>query len=419
MHVLSWPAIYSLELTPACNNRCPGCSNVYRAARRPAATDAATWERWLAEFGPEAVQMRLTGGEPTLHPEFLRILTAATSYDAWVSVFTNGRWREPVQLVRQLAGWPRLSGLLISLHGACAESHEAFSRVAGSFAETTANIRFAVAHGVPVALSTILTRQSCPEVEAVVALGHDLGVQHIAFNRYLSAPDPRIEPTLDQFRAAMRAIEAFAAAGEPVKYGIGLPQCFCDNSSEGCLAGVAYVAVDPWGHVHPCAHSPAMIGSLHERSLVELWHSPRMDVWRGLMPAECTGCTAYARCHGGCRAVQEVRPDGRDPLRRTPLAQYRPPAAPCPLPASAYPTADVRLRPEAFGYVALGRGQFLPVHAAARPVIEACDGRQTFAQLAAMFGQAGLELLGELWQAGMLSITDAPGSSKDAALRSS
>ena len=58
MHVLSWPAIYSLELTPACNNRCPGCSNIYRDARQPAPVDAATWERWLTEFGPEAVQMR-------------------------------------------------------------------------------------------------------------------------------------------------------------------------------------------------------------------------------------------------------------------------------------------------------------------------------------------------------------------------
>jgi len=81
--------VYALEVTPACNSRCPGCSNVYATDRTPSSPlSASTWEALLAPFAPEAVQIRLTGGEPTLHPEFFRILEAATSYDAWVTVFT-------------------------------------------------------------------------------------------------------------------------------------------------------------------------------------------------------------------------------------------------------------------------------------------------------------------------------------------
>lgn len=404
MFVLSWPAIYSLELTPVCQNRCPGCSNVYRDVRRPAPTDAATWERWLAEFGPEAVQIRLTGGEPTLHPEFARILAAATSYDAWVSVFTNGRWHNPERFVAGLRGWPRFSGLLISLHGARPESHEAFSGVPGSFAETLSNIRLAVAEGIPVALSTVITRQSWNELADMAALARTLGVQHVAFNRYLGRPDRRLEPTLGQFRAATQIIDSMIAAGEPVKYGIGMPQCFQINNSEGCLAGVAYVAVDPWGRVHPCAHSPSMIGSLRERSLFDLWHSPAMDAWRALMPTECTGCAAYSTCHGGCRAVPELRADRRDPLRRQPMVAFDPPLPRHALPADGRPRAQVRLRPESFGYAALGRGQVLPVHTGARPVIEACDGNLTLDELTARYGSGGLELVGELWEAGMVDL---------------
>lgn len=399
MHILAWPAIYALELTPACNNRCPGCSNIYSHARRPAATDAATWERWLTEFGPQAVQIRLTGGEPTLHPEFFRILAAATAYGAQVTVFTNGRWPDPRMLVQRLRGWPQLSGLLISLHGARPESHEMFSRVAGSFAETVANIRLAIAEGIPVALSTIITRSSWQELEAVAELGQRLGVQHVAFNRYLGAPDDDLEPTQAQMRHAVRTIETMISAGVAVKYGIGMPQCFRRNSSEGCLAGVAYVAVDPWGRVHPCAHSPSFIGSLHETSLQELWRSPAMAAWRALMPVECIGCAAYAACHGGCRAVQELRVDRRDPLRRAPLAAYRTKATWRELPAAGRPRLTARLREEAFGYAVLGRGQVVPVRADALPVIAACDGSITCAELASRFGQAGLDLLGELWEA--------------------
>jgi AdoMet-dependent heme synthase len=404
MNVLSWPAIYALELTPACNNRCPGCSNIYSHVRQPAATDAATWERWLAQFVPEAIQIRLTGGEPTLHPEFFRILAAATAYDAQVTIFTNGRWSDPATLVRRLQGWPRLSGLLVSLHGAQPKSHEAFSRVAGSFDETVANIRLALDASIPVALSTIITRWSWRELEAIAEMGQRLGVQHVAFNRYLGAPDCTLEPTKTQMESAVKTIESMVRAGTPVKYGIGMPQCFQLNSSEGCLAGVAYVAIDPWGRLHPCAHSPSFVGSLHEAPLYQLWRGSAMDAWRALMPAECAECAAYAACHGGCRAVQELRANRRDPLRRQPFASFDLGLQARDLPADGRPLAQLRLRPESFGYAVLGHGQIFPVRSEARPVIEACDGTATFAQLAAQYGQDGLDILGDLWEAGLVDI---------------
>ncbi len=405
MHVLSVPAFYALELTPACENRCPGCSNLYSSRRAPAATDTETWIRWLAQLGPAAVQIRLTGGEPTLHPGFLRILQAATSYDAWVTVFTNGRWHDPRALVSMLAQMPRLSGLLVSLHGANAQQHEAFSGVPGSFVETIANVRLALSAGVRVALSTVITRQNWRDLAAVVELGREFGVQHAAFNRYLGEPAPEIEPDDAQQRAACDEIERLIAAGAAVKYGIGLPQCFMANGSEGCLAGVAYVAVDPWGRLHPCVHSPSLIGSLYEHSLADLWHSPAMAAWRDLMPSECEGCAAYSACHGGCRAVQELRPDRRDPLRRRALSSFAPSREARTLPAAARPVLRGTVRPEAFGYVVLGEGQLLPVSAAARPLLAACDGESTFAALAERFGQGGLELLGDLWELGLLNIT--------------
>ena len=120
MHILSWPAVYALELTPACNNACIGCSNVYQQHRLDAPTPAKQWEEWLAQFGPEATRFRLTGGEPTLHPEFLRIVRATLAYDAHVTVFTNGRWAEPAALVAALVGQANFMGFLVSLHGATA-----------------------------------------------------------------------------------------------------------------------------------------------------------------------------------------------------------------------------------------------------------------------------------------------------------
>jgi hypothetical protein len=136
----------------------------------------------------------------------------------------------------------------------------------------------------------------------------------------------------------------------------------------------------------------------------ELWHGPEMEAWRALMPAECVDCAAYPDCHGGCRAIQELRPNRRDPLRAEPLASFAPPEQVYELPSGGRPRAEARIRPESFGYVLLGRGRVLPVRAEARPVVEACTGEWTFAELATRFGPSGLNLLGELWAEGMLDV---------------
>jgi AdoMet-dependent heme synthase len=383
MNVLSLPAIYSLEITPACNNRCPGCSNVYTAEHgSPAAMSAQAWRRLLLPFIGEAVQIRLTGGEPTLHPEFLQLFDEVTAHDAQVTVFTNGRWAEPETLLQHVRGRPNFSGFLISLHGADASRHEAFSGVKGSFGEALGNVRRAVDAGVPVALSTVITRYNWDALEDVAELAQRLGAHHVAYNRYIGAPLPAIEPTDEQNRAAVRQIQALVQAGAAVKYGVGVPQCFVRNASEGCLAGVAYVSIDPWGGLRPCAHSATVVGSLLESTLAELWQGPAMAAWRGLMPRECRGCATYSACHGGCRAIQELRADGRDPLRELPLKGLAAAGEVQQLPALGKPRLAARLRPEAFGYVLLGRGQVLPVRPEARALLEACTGDMTFAELA-------------------------------------
>jgi len=408
MLVLSRPAIYSLELTPRCTHRCQGCSNLYADDRTHPPLSAAAWRAILADIGPEATQIRLTGGEPTLHPEFLTILEAATAYDAWVTVFTHGDWRDPAPLIERLQGRPHFSGLLVSLHGATAASHEAFTRVPGSFERTQATIRAAVAAGITVAVSTILTRQSCDEIEAVLALARDLGAQHVAFNRYIGAPLLGAEPTLIQLAGAVRRIESLIESGArpPVQYGICVPQCFMPNHSEGCLAGAAYAAIDPWGYLHPCSHSPTSAGSLLLSSLEALWHGPVMDAWRESVPADCTGCAAYVRCHGGCRVQRELRPDRHEPLQNRPLAAFLPVDAwgPGQLPAGGLPRLAARIRQETFGYVLLGMGQAIPVSPAALDVLRACNGSLTLAELEGRFGPASIDLVGELWQRGLLEL---------------
>jgi radical SAM protein with 4Fe4S-binding SPASM domain len=404
MLVLSLPAVYSLELTAACNNCCPGCSNAYASARTHAALPASTWVSLLETFAPEATRIRLTGGEPTLHPEFSTILKAATAYDAWATIFTNGRWPDPVRFVKAVRETSHLTGLLVSLHGATAQIHEAFSQVPGSFDETVANIRRATDAGIPVATNTVVTPYNWDRLESMVALGRQIGAGQMTFNRYLGPPSPTLEPTPAQMRHAIAEIETLAQTGAPISYGTCIPQCFTPNRSGGCSAGATHACIDPWGNVRPCIHSPTVVGSLLETPLTDLWHGEAMMTWRESASPDCASCAARTVCYGGCRAARELHPDALDPLRSTSLTHFSPAPPARELPAQARPRPAFRVRLESFGYALLGQGQVVPVRAEAKAVIEACDGQTTFTQLAERFGQNGLDLLGELWALGLLEI---------------
>jgi radical SAM protein with 4Fe4S-binding SPASM domain len=402
--VLSTPTIYSVELTPACDNRCAGCSNVFARDRAP--LSASGWRQVLARIAPHAQVLKLTGGEPTLHPEFAEIVQAIAEEGISFTLFTNAHWRSPQAVIDLLKATPQCGGLLISLHGPDAVTHEAFTNAPGSFAETCANIRRATAAGLRVHTSTVITRHNWDRVQEIAALALSLGAERAVFNRYLGLEMPDIEPDEWQLRHAVQTIESIRCeqSATVAKFGNCIPRCFVPSSSTGCWAGIAYCTIDPWGNMRPCNHSPLICGNLLETPIEELWQSEAMNRWRELLPAECEGCGELSTCHGGCRAMIEIRRLERDPLAGCPLPQADHPPREITLYEGARPVGAYQLRPEPFGYVLLRGQRFIPVTSEARPLLEALDGKSTLAQLQNRFGQEVLDFVGQLYIQGMVEL---------------
>lgn len=402
---LSAPVLYALELTPACNNRCAGCFNVFATDRAAPVLSLDNWQTILARIHPHAHRVKLTGGEPTLYPEWAGLVALLDEWDMRFSVFTNARWPDPAQVVRVLGESTAFCGLLVSLHGATAQAHEAFSDVCGSFDETVANVRRATRAGLPVALSTVIHRRSLDALEQMPALCADLGADHVSFNRYLGPPAPEIEPTPDELRDAVLRIEAMRERGKRVKLGNCVPQCFMTSSSTGCLAGVAYCTIDPWGNLRPCNHSPTQCGNLVQDSVESIWQGAAMERWRQRIPAECHHCAAFGQCHGGCRAQAEILGLPTDPLMTAPIAD---PLAPqhVELGEGWRPLAVCEIRQESFGYVLMRGNCIAPLSAADLPVLQACDGQTTLRELSKTFGPHGLQVIYELSRQGLVEMQD-------------
>jgi radical SAM protein with 4Fe4S-binding SPASM domain len=234
-------------------------------------------------------------------------------------IFTNGRWQDADDLLTFLSDVPQFQGFLISLHGATAEAHEIFSGVPGSFEETIANIRQARSHGCSVSISTIITQRNYQQVADIVHLGEAMGASRVVFARYLGKDLPAVSPMSSELKMAVKEIDGWRVKGAKVRFGNCIPQCFHPSSSNGCLAGIAFCTIDPWGQMRPCNHAPVITGDLLNEPLEVAWHSSVMQDWRKFVPTQCWTCAEISRCHGGCKAVAQQLGLGSDPLLRAPL----------------------------------------------------------------------------------------------------
>ncbi len=410
LRVLSTPALFALELTPLCNNRCLGCFDVFaddRRTRNPQLQrPLLSFEQWrtiLDDLAPHAHRVKLTGGEPTLYPEFEAVVGHIRDLGISFTVFTNGRWESPVSVLSTLTSAPNLSGLLISLHGARVASHEAFANVSGCFDETVSNIRRATEAGLPVTLSAVLHRANLDELPDMVARARSLGADHVVFNRYLGPPIPEIAITDAQLKQAVQTIDALRERGSPVSFGVCIPQCFTRSSAKGCTAGVAFCTVDPWGNLRPCNHSPLIAGNLLDETLEQAWHAPAMEEFRQAIPEACHTCAAFSVCHGGCRALAMELDLPADPLMTSTLRDFDPPP-PVQMGRNWRPRRRFEVRQEPFGLVLMRGNALLPVRPEAAAVIDHLDGTRTLDELERELSPAALSLIGELFRRNMIDM---------------
>lgn len=412
MAFLSAPVFYSFELVSECNNNCKGCSNF--SLSKNASHRSSNWEQILNSIAPNIEILKLTGGEPTLHPEFADIVNFLSKKNIQFTLFTNARWSNPQAIINLLKSTSTCGGLLVSLHGSDAATHEAFTNAPGSFEETCENIKRAVREGLRIHTSTVLTRYNYNQIQAIFNLSQTLGARRAVFNRYIGPYILDISPDQWQIKIAMKKIEELIRSvngfqQSPVKYGNCFPQCFARNSSSGCWAGIASCTIDPGGNLRPCNHSPTIAGNILEEPIEVIWDNEIMNRWREMLPGQCNDCSQLEICHGGCRAQAELLNAQQDPLIHRPILKDH---IQCPIELdlceASYPLLECQIRSQSFGYVLLQGHSILAVTPQAKFILDNLNGQRTLRQIQHDFGQEALDLVGTLYLCGMVSLSNRP-----------
>jgi MoaA/NifB/PqqE/SkfB family radical SAM enzyme len=261
----SQPLSASLELTYRCNWRCVFCYNPRHHDRRGLA--AARWLSLLDELRAlGTLFVALTGGEPLVHPDFLVVARGVRERAFALRILTNGALVTEA-LAGEIAGLAPLA-VELSLHGACAPTHDRATATAGSFDAMLRGTDRLLQRGVPVVLKAPVTRLNEDELDGMRAIARSRGVP-LRLDAMLTPRDDGDTGPLAYRASPAGVARMFAALAEE---GL-LPFEERVPGGTNCGLGRTTLAIDPEGNVFPCLQwRRAALGNVREASLVELWH---------------------------------------------------------------------------------------------------------------------------------------------------
>ena len=312
-------------LTEGCNLACRHCwlaPKLDPAGDRYPTLPAELFETAIREARPLGLRgVKLTGGEPLLHPRFTHLLEIVRREDLELTVETNGLLCTP-EIAGEIARSPRRS-VSVSIDGADAETHDRIRGVPGSFAAARQAVRNLVAAGVRPQIIFALMRRNAGQVDAVVRMAEQLGAGSVKFNvvqptaRGEKLHEDRETLGIGELIEAGRHVEKNLAAGTGLRLHFDYPQAFRGLSriavGDGCgVCGIrGILGVIAGGHYALCGigqRVPDLVfGEVGKDALETVWreHPILRELREGLpdrLEGICSHCLMRERCLGSCVA---------------------------------------------------------------------------------------------------------------------
>jgi len=255
----------------------------------------------------------LSGGEPLMRDDLCSIARYGTDRGLRMVLGTSG-----YLLDRPMAARLRESGIraaAISLDSADPATHDTLRGTPGAWDMAVAAIGNCRHEGIGVQINMTAVRPVAADVEAVVALGKELGVKD--YQVFFPVPTGRaakggdlspvayenvIREVLLRYRDSdinLRPTCAPQFRRIADSLGINNPQW-----GRGCIAGITYCRIYANGDVTPCPYLPLSAGNVRTTPFDKIWaDSPVFSALRdpSRLTGKCGRCEYQPVC-GGCRA---------------------------------------------------------------------------------------------------------------------
>jgi len=312
-------------LTEGCNLACCHCWLAPRldpAGEKYPSLPVELFETAISEAERLGLRrVKLTGGEPLLHPDFERLLEIVRRAGLGLTMETNGVLCTP-HLATEMARCfqPFVS---VSIDGADAETHEEIRGVPGSFEAATRAVGELAAAGLEPQIIFTVMRSNTHQLDDVVGMAERLGAGSVKFN--VVQPTARGErlhrdgqtPGIGELIDLGRRVEQVIAPESDLTVVFDLPLAFHSlrlvATGDGCgVCGIKHIlGVLPSGHYALCGIGekvPELVfGQVGVDELEVIWreHPVVLALREGLpdrLTGVCSRCLMRHCCLGTCIA---------------------------------------------------------------------------------------------------------------------
>lgn len=290
------PICVLLELTYRCNQRCVHCYVVEHPEREELSfSQICNILDQLAKG--KCLFLVLTGGEILTREDFFDIARYAKSKHFSLRLKTNGTLITP-QVADRIAELSPLA-VEISVYGAGASTHDAVTKIPGSFARTMNAIQLLKERGVRVGITTPLMKQNVKEYEQLLEMMKNLGVKYVMDPTITPKNDGSLAPTeLRLNEDALCQIFSDPYLIKPWGKSVSVKEKVKEDI---CAAARRICCISPYGDVYPCIMLQISAGNLKEKSFHEIWWTSEVlsDI-RSMKVAdlsECTTCEQLPYCN--------------------------------------------------------------------------------------------------------------------------
>jgi SynChlorMet cassette radical SAM/SPASM protein ScmF len=319
-------------LTEGCNLACRHCwiAPKYQSEGHSyAALDVQLFHSIIKQAKPLGLSgVKLTGGEPLLHPQIREIFDVIRKEDLRLIVETNGVLCTP-ELAQEIA-LSKHSFVSVSLDGVDAETHEWVRGIPGCFEAAIDGTKNLVNAGFKPQIIMTLMRRNRDQVEAMVHLAEQLGAGSIKFNvlqptaRGEKMHEARETLNIEELVELGRWVETALSASTSLRLIYSHPMAFrplgkmFGSNGDGCavcgILGILGVLAD--GSYALCGIGetvPELVfGHANKDLLDDVWHNnPVLIEIREGMPHRfegiCRSCVAKNICLGNCVAQNYYR----------------------------------------------------------------------------------------------------------------
>ena len=319
-------------LTEGCNLKCRHCwiAPKYQAGEHTFSVLSLDLFRSIIEqaksLGLSGV--KLTGGEPLLHPHINEIIKYIRHVKLSLTVETNGVLCTP-EIVQNIVACknPFIS---VSLDGANAETHEWVRGVKGCFEDTLIGIQNIVAVGLKPQIIMSIMQHNKDQIENIIRLAENLGAGSVKFN--IVGPTSRGEkmhnsgeiPTIEELVEIGSRIENELSFSTSLQISYSHPMAFeplkriYSNNGNGCnvcgIYGILGVLSD--GSYSLCGIGDVVpelnFGHASSDHLEDIWNTtPTLLEIRTELPSRLEGicglCLMRTKCLGSCIAQNYYR----------------------------------------------------------------------------------------------------------------